>query len=247
MPIEKWNRLHERLGRMKRDEILDRSRQALAKRADSALGWMGYDFRKRARSHGPGARGNFFFAPESVDSVLALLKERLPGRAEQIIQEANQVCGHRFDLLGYLALNYGSRQGWNIDWHLDAVHGKRAPKKAFYRVRYLDYAECGDSKVIWELNRHQHLLTLAKAYRLTHDRRYADEILRQRRHWLAENPYPVGINWSSSLEVAFRSLSWLWTYHLLQGSPGIPDFRDEWLPGLALHGRHIERYLSTYF
>ena len=57
----------------------------------------------------------------------------------------------------------------------------------------------------------------------------------------------MGINWASSLEVSFRCLSWLWTYHLLQGSPEIPDFREEWLHSLALHGRHIERYLSTYF
>jgi hypothetical protein len=111
----------------------------------------------------------------------------------------------------------------------------------------LDYDEVGDSKVTWELNRHQHLVTLAKAYKLTGDRRYADETLRQWRHWWAENPYPVGINWASSLEVAFRSLSWIWTYHLLQGSSGVPDLQNEWQRGLALHGRHIERHLSTYF
>jgi hypothetical protein len=55
------------------------------------------------------------------------------------------------------------------------------------------------------------------------------------------------MNWASSLEAAFRSLSWIWTYHFLQGAPGVPDLRDEWLRGLALHGRYIERYLSTYF
>jgi len=42
-------------------------------------------------------------------------------------------------------------------------------------------------------------------------------------------------------------LSWLWTYFLLQGSPGVPDLRPEWLRSLAVHGRYIERYLSTYF
>ncbi len=106
----------------------------------------------------------------------------------------------------------------------------------------------GDSKVTWELNRHQHLVTLAKAYRLTEDRRYADEIFQQWRHWHAENPYPFGINWVSSLEVAFRSLSWIWMYQLLEGTPVMPrEFRKEWLRAQALNGRHIERYLSTYF
>ena len=52
-----------------------------------------------------------------------------------------------------------------IDWHCDRVHGKCAPRKPWFRVKYLDFAEVGDSKVTWELNRHQHLVTLAKAYR----------------------------------------------------------------------------------
>jgi len=247
MPTEKWNTIYERLRQMDRGEILDRGRQALAKRSDALLGWLGFDFAKDARRSRPGTRGNFFFALESVESILSLIRQRLPGRVEQIIQEAEQICQHRFGLLGYKALDYGSPFGWSIDWHCDVVHGKHSPRKAFYRIRYLDYEECGDSKIIWELNRHQHLVTLAKAYRLTNDRRYVDEILRQKRHWQAENPYPFGINWASSLEVAFRSLSWLWTYYLLQGSPGVPALHDEWLRGLALHGRHIERYLSTYF
>jgi len=243
MTIENWNHIYHRLSRVNRDEIFDRGRQALAKRVDSLFGRLGYDFAASRQTLRPRAPVSFFFAPEFVDSILLLLKQRLPGRAEQIIQEAEQICQHRFGLLGYEGLDYGRP----IDWHLDAVHGKRAPRKAFYRVRYLDYAEVGDSKVTWELNRHQHFVTLAKAFRLTGERRYGDEILRQWRDWQAANPYPVGINWSSSLEVAFRVLSWLWTYHLLQGSVALPDFRGEWLPSLAQHGRHIERYLSTYF
>ena len=64
----------------------------------------------------------------------------------------------------------------------------------------------------------------------------------------AENPYAIGINWASSLEVAFRSLSWIWMYQLLEGTPALPpEFRKEWLQAQALNGRYIERYLSTYF
>ena len=84
----------------------------------------------------------------------------------------------------------------------------------------------GDSKVIWELSRHQHLVTLAKAYRLTGDSRFAVDLLAQWRNWQADNPYPKGINWASSLEVAFRSLSWLWVYFLLEGTSVVtPEFR----------------------
>jgi hypothetical protein len=98
------------------------------------------------------------------------------------------------------------------------------------------------------LNRHQHLVTLAKAYWLTGDERFAREVLAQRAHWHKQNPYPIGINWASSLEVAFRSFSWIWTFFLLQECPLFTDeLRAQWLAALSLNGRHIETYLSTYF
>jgi hypothetical protein len=243
MGLDRWRQIGRRLSRMERAELRERARQEIAKRGDVALSWIGYDFGRIPHRSTAEKAGNFFFGPESVDSILALFRQRLPGQVERILKQADKICRHRFDLLGYTDLDFGTP----IDWHLDAVHGKRAPCKAFYKVHYLDYAEVGDSKVTWELNRHQHLVTLAKAFRLTNDLRFADEILRQWRHWQEENPYPTCINWASSLEVAFRALSWMWTHSLLEGAPGIPDFRDEWLRGLGLHGRHIERYLSTYF
>jgi hypothetical protein len=243
MKLRDWRKIQERLARMDRQELRHRVRQELGKRQDGILSLLGFDFARNARSSLPAGKGTFFFNRDSIDALIALLRQRVPGQAERIVQQAEKICQHRFDLLGYEDLDYGQV----IDWHLDLVHGKRAPQKLFYKVRYLDFDEVGDSKITWELNRHQHLVTLAKAYRLTGNPRFVDEMLRQWRQWQADNPYPIGINWASSLEVAFRSLSWLWSYHLLEGARGLPDFRDEWLRGLARHGRHIERYLSTYF
>jgi hypothetical protein len=243
MKPRSWREIKDRWVGMDRAELRDRIRQEFAKRQDGFLSRAGYAFARHSGNSTPVKAGNFFFSADSVDAILALLRQRVPGRIEEIINQAEKICRHRFDLLGYEDLDYGSP----IDWHLDAVHGRRAPRKLFHQVRYLDFAEVGDSKVTWELNRQQHLVTLAKAFRLTGDARYADEILRQWRQWQADNPYPVGINWASSLEASFRSLSWIWTYHILKGSPGLTDFRAEWLRGLELHGRHIERYLSTYF
>ena len=243
MSFNSWRQIGLRLMQMDRAELQCRVRQELAKRQDTALAVLRFDFTRDVRNSFTGQVGNFFFTPDSVDSILILLRQRLPDQVARIVQQAGKICRHRFDLLGYEDLDYGSP----IDWHLDPVHGIRAPRRPFYKVRYLDYAEVGDSKITWELNRHQHLVTLAKAYRLTSDQHFAGEVLSQWRHWQSENPYPMGVNWASSLEVAFRSLSWIWTYHLLQGFPGFVEFRDDWMRGLALHGRHIERYLSTYF
>ncbi|HLZ39508.1 MAG TPA: alginate lyase family protein [Candidatus Sulfotelmatobacter sp.] len=242
MNLSRWQQIGRRIARMDRAELSDRLRQEAASRQDALLARFGHDFGRNAVGLS-GTTANFFFALDSVDFILDFMRQHLPQQVNRIVQQADHICQHRFDLLGYSGLEYGNP----IDWRLDAVHKKRAPEKSSYRIRYLDYDEVGDSKVTWELNRHQHLVTLAKAYRLACERRYADEALRQWRHWRAENPYPMGINWASSLEAAFRSLSWIWTYYLLQGAPGIPNFRNEWLRGLAVHGRHIERHLSTYF
>lgn len=244
MPGSGWWHTASRLVHMNRHEFFDRGSQELARRGDAVLSRVGFNFAQGLIRPANASAGRFFFAPESVESLLKLLRQRLSRQSDLIVHQADKICRHQFDLLGYDDLEYGDP----IDWHLDLVHGKQAPKKAFYRIRYLDFDQVGDCKVTWELNRHQHLVTLAKAYRLTEDRSYADEIFRQWRHWHAENPYPVGINWVSSLEVAFRSLSWMWMYQLLEGTPVLSEeFRKEWLRAQALNGRHIERYLSTYF
>ena len=136
----------------------------------------------------------------------------------------------RFDLLGYKDLDFGDP----IDWHFDPVHHKRSPRLPWYQIPFLDFNQVGDHKVIWELNRHQHLVALAQTG-------YRDEVIAQWTHWQAENPYPIGINWASTLEVAFRALSWLWVRSVLG------DFHPGLLPALHRHAWYIERFLSTYF
>ena len=238
-----WRRVYERVRAMRAAEITDRVRQHASARADWVRYKLGSDFAPEIANSAPG-QPRFFFSPEQVPGLCSKLRELFPETVEQIIQRAERICQHRFDLLGYNAIDYGPK----IDWHCDWVHSKRAPRKPWFHVRYLDFDEVGDSKITWELNRHQHLVTLAKAYRLSGDAKYASELFAQWHQWHSENPYPIGINWASSLEVAFRSLSWLWIYFLMVESPAMPSgFRRSWLRSLAISGRHIEHFLSTYF
>ncbi|HXW89059.1 MAG TPA: heparinase II/III family protein [Terriglobales bacterium] len=236
--------LYRRVLAMDRAEIADRLRQAVSARMDLVRYRAGADFVPGVGEPAASSAARFFFAPEAVAGLCERLRQLFPGTAEQIIERAERICQHRFDLLGYRDVDYGAE----IDWHCDRVHGKRAPRKPWFQVKYLDFAEVGDSKIIWELNRHQHLVTLAKAFRLTGEEKFAAELFRQWNHWHRENPYPIGINWASSLEVAFRSLSWFWVYWLLADSPVLPrGFRSAWLRSQAISGRHIDGYLSTYF
>ena len=189
--------------------------------------------------------GQFFFSSSDVHGRIELLRQHLPGEVAGILREADEICSHRFRLLGYENLDYGKE----IDWHLDAVHGKRAPLDPWFKIPFLDFAVVGDHKVPWELNRHHHLVILAKASLLggSDGAKCLRELIAQWRSWIKANPYPLGINWASTLEVAFRSLSWIWVDQLLADTPEYQPFRAELLPALAFHGRYIERYLSTYF
>jgi glycosyltransferase involved in cell wall biosynthesis len=235
----RWRRLVS----MSKEEFADRLRQHVTARSDLLRHKLGVGFQQALRVEDVQQKPRFFFLPEAVPSLCALLKQRLPENVEAILQQAERICGHRFDLLGYEGLDYGRE----IDWHCDRVHNQRAPRKPWFKIRYLDFTKVGDSKITWELNRHQHLVTLAKAYRLTGNEKFATELFRQWQHWHEENSYPIGVNWASSLEVGVRSLSWLWVYFLLAGSTAMRDYRTEWLRALSVNGRHIETYLSTYF
>lgn len=238
-----WSRRLARLQSMSGRELFDRARQHVTARVDAVRSRRGHDL---AGELPPDLRpsGRFFFAPAEVETLCVLLRKQFPAIASSIVARAETICRHRFDLLGFENLDYGPE----IDWHLDPVHDKRGPAKPWFKISYLDFDEVGDAKITWELNRHQHLVTLAKAYRLTGDEKFASEIAAQWKSWHGANPYPIGMNWASSLEVAFRSLSWIWSYFLLEDSPVMTrELRREWTHALALSGRHIETYLSTYF
>ena len=122
-----------RLLQMSPAEIGTRAQQALSKR------WGRPPACRLIQS--PSARG--FPDPPPLTSLAA----------------AEKICQHRFDLLGYKDLDFGAP----IDWHFDPVHHKRAPRKPWHQIPFLDFYQIGDHKIIWELNRHQHLVTLAQA------------------------------------------------------------------------------------
>ncbi len=241
-----WRKTVTRLTQMGWDELHTRVQQEVSKRVDLALYRTGVrngstiDLRPIEATTHP----VLFFSEDEVASRADLLREHLPSAVESIIHEADEICQHRFRLLGYDNLDYGAE----IDWHLDAVHGKRAPLKPWFKIRFLDFDEVGDHKVIWELNRHQHLVTLAKAWCLTGQEKYVTELTKQWYAWQVANPHPIGINWGSSLEVGFRSLSWLWVRALIANCPAVPQsFAADLLRALNLNGQYIEKYLSTYF
>ena len=152
-------------------------------------------------------------APALRHAILA----RSPDAAARAAAIADPVCVGEFNLLGYERLSFATTTA-RTDWHWDPVHRRRMPLRFWADVPFLN-PNCGDHKIIWELNRHQFLFPLGRAWWLTGDRRYAHAIIAYVRDWLDANPPLVGINWASMLELAFRSLSWLTAMHFLLADP----------------------------
>ena len=176
--------------------------------------------------------------PEPGEAV-ARLKDSAFAAAAVAVAEGS--LRREFRLLGYSV-----QTGREIRWRKDYVHGPETGLSYFRRVPYLDAARCGDHKVIWELNRHQHLVAAAQAYLFTRREEFLDDIWIQLESWMEQNPPGRGVNWTSALEIAFRALSWLWIDHMV-GRQAPERFRERWLTALFQHGRHLQRNLSVYF
>ncbi len=197
-------------------------------------------------------------------SLVARITSRFPDSTRDAIGRADRILAGEYDLLGYRSLRFdvATRSADPAspdppglpDWHLDPVHERRAPQQFWSAVNYLDPA-CGDHKIIWELNRHQHWLALGRAYWLSNDSRYYERFRAELASWLAANPPLAGINWASMLEIGLRSLSWLWALHFFVENPPIDGGSDRsaeaWtvdvLLALDRQLTHVERNLSSYF
>ena len=187
---------------------------------------------------------SFFPAFENQTGTIATLKRHWPEGEKTILQRAAKILDGSFQLLAFRDLNFDSP----INWHLEPLAVKQSPRVHWSRLNYLDPKITGDKKIIWELNRHQYFVTLGQAWWLTGDERYPRTFATHIIEWMDQNPPKLGVNWASSLEVSFRSISWLWALHFFRNSAFVnPALFARILQFLYVHARHLETYLSTYF
>ena len=180
-------------------------------------------------------------SPLLPDPVAVAAALRGTAYADEVVRLAGEIRAHRFPILGIVV-----ETGPEIDWRRDYLHGISTGTPYFRRSPYLDFSRAGDHKIVWELNRHQHLPLLAQAWLFTGNREYLNEAFSQLDGWLAANPFLRGINWASALEVAFRALSWIWLWRMAGAEmPG--PLRARFLTELYRHGRFLELNLSVYF
>ena len=245
----------ERLRQMRISELAGRSLQEASKRLER----MGVAGKRKSRLHAilkkPRSAGTLlndfqktapvhFFEGIEGEQFLAIAAKQMPDFQDSVIAVAETVRHKRFDLLGYRGLYFGDP----IDWHLDPISGKRSPRVHWSRIDPLDPDTVGDSKIIWELNRHQWFVRLGQAYFLTGDERYAETFVDAIQDWIEANPRGIGINWASSLEAALRIISWSWALCLFRRSENLcQKLFATIVMAIRNHAIHVEKYLSYYF
>jgi hypothetical protein len=172
----------------------------------------------------------------AAGGVAALTGERVAALKD----EAREVSAHRWPLLGYGMLEFGAE----VDWLRDPASGARWPLQ-FHGDVALVRGDGSDVRVLWELNRLGHLLTLARAHALTGDEEFAEEFFAQVEGWRAQNPAGFGPNWACAMEVSLRAINLLACFQMLRRSRALDGRRLASM--LALfdeHGRHVRRNLE---
>ncbi len=187
----------------------------------------------------------FFLDQQPPETLRTLIHEQFPEWVSNTLDLAKAVMQPQFTLLGREVQYEGA-----IDWHADPI-SRDPPKQPWPQVFYADVPLAdaalphGDVKYVWELNRHQYLIELGKAYWLTGEPAYANAAMALVRQWIEANPYNTGVNWTNALEPAYRVFAWIWTYAWCRDA-WRADFLACFLKSLYQHARYIHAHLEFY-
>ena len=158
-----------------------------------------------------------------------------------LLARAEQIAENRLSFFGLENKHLGDP----IVWNRDHKRGQNTPMVFSPALDYRDVQEAGDCKFVWEPNRHHQLVVLGRAYRVSGDIRFANAVVEQLNSWLTQNPYGVGMNWRSGLELGVRLINWVWALDLIEESKAIDDqLRARLLDSISRHIWEIDRKYS---
>ncbi|MGQ9862694.1 MAG: alginate lyase family protein, partial [Thiobacillaceae bacterium] len=95
-------------------------------------------------------------------------------------------------------------------------------------------------------SRHAELVTLAQAWHLTGEAKYAEGCRMLLDSWFEQCPYPLGPHWTSSLEHGVRLVNWAVAWHLLGEAGREAGFERRWLDSIYRHCHFIAGHLSRH-
>ncbi|RFP09621.1 MULTISPECIES: alginate lyase family protein [unclassified Duganella] len=222
-----------RLKLMGAPELVWRVQQLLQKKAST----LGVGLARRVAA--PSARFGAAFLPPDGGGA----------DAPSLLAAADAILAGRWNVFALRGVELGFPPAWNRDPKTGTV----APMALGKTIDYRSEAVVGDIKYLWEPSRHLELVTLAQAWRLSGQQRYADGARALLQSWLDQCPYPNGVHWTSSLELAVRLLNWAFAWQLLGGAESAlfagaagQRFQRQWLDSIYQHCHFIQGYFSRH-
>jgi hypothetical protein len=137
-----------------------------------------------------------------------------------------------------------------VRWHLDLSTERKFPKSFAHKID-IRSDKYGSAKHVWEVNRMQFMLHIAMLYKNSGNRKYLDLFRYHLTSWKNENPYMMGVNWYSNIEVNLRLICWYFCWQVLDidsmrsTEPGIEKFIcDVWFPMILEHAEYSYNHPS---
>jgi len=159
--------------------------------------------------------------PLDADKIANFIKALPVDEKQNLVAQADAACQGKILGFSSIKLDYGTP----INWQLNPLTGKSCDiTKKWYQIPDFDKNR-GDIKVIWEISRFSHFLTLARAYLLSSNKKYYTAFSEQLSDWLKKNPYDFGSNYKCGQECSLRMANVLLTYSVFQKS-GVATSQD---------------------
>ncbi len=164
------------------------------------------------------------------------------GSLTDIVAAADRILEGTIPAYGHTTFEIGA----SPDWNRDPESGALWPLSFWADVDFRFDDRLGDPRAVWEVNRHHHLVTLARAHFLKGRDVYAEAVWTHVKTWIEICPPYHGINWSSALEIGLRLISWGMALDIIGETGSEPSDARELAVSVSLQAEHLCDNLSVY-
>lgn len=134
-----------------------------------------------------------------------------------LLEDANKIITGEIRYYAY----HWKKIGNPPDWFLNPFNNTHYPNSEKHWTTLPDFApSVGDIKNVWEASRLEWVVTLARAYAITGEKKYMNTLNAWLSDWVKKNPLNIGPNWKCGQEASIRLFNLLnASYILKQNKP----------------------------
>jgi hypothetical protein len=136
------------------------------------------------------------------------------------------------------------------NWHYDIYTNKNFPLIFSFDID-IRTGRLGSAKYVWEINRFIFLPQIALRFKKNENENDLLLIIDLIESWVKENPYLIGVNWYSNIEINIRLINFYLTWKILDAvnlnNQKFKDFyQDTWLPLIKKHCEYSFSFPSYF-